>query len=511
MPPSDSVSYAGRVTEPTLAGLLAHLRRWQRWLLAAFIMLLVLLVVLRRPLGDRLWPEARAQALREQAAHALGRGRLSAIDGSGARELYEASLAIDPDRNDARVGLMRVAEAALARARSATQAGRYAEAHQALQLAHELSVPRAQFDAVATQLRQREGAHVGIERLLAQAAAARAAHHLDGDPAAALPLYQRVLALQPERVQALEGREDALSDLLQQARQALQRDDLATAARLIHAARGYDPGHADLPEGEARLSTAVDRARASAGAALRAGQLQRAATRYQNLLQVDPDDAIARHGLADTATAWASRAMRQAADYEFTSADAALAQAQALDPESTAVRNAAHAIAHAHQSRARMVVRMPRAERDRRVRALLQQAAEAQSRGDLLTPPGDSAFDRLRAARALSPADAAVRRASARLLPVARECFERELRRNSLGRARECLDAQVTLEGESATTTQARYRLAQRWLAVGEERLRAGAMQAAQQAVLSARAIDPAAPGLQDLEARLATASASTK
>ncbi|MFL6593233.1 MAG: hypothetical protein ACJ8GK_11090, partial [Luteimonas sp.] len=53
----------------------------------------------------------------------------------------------------------------------------------------------------------------------------------------------------------------------------------------------------------------------------------------------------------------------------------------------------------------------------------------------------------------------------------------------------------------------ARRRLAQRWLSVGEERLRAGALQPAQRALDSARAVDAATPGIDDFAARLATAT----
>jgi hypothetical protein len=207
------------------------------------------------------------------------------------------------------------------------------------------------------------------------------------------------------------------------------------------------------------------------------------------------------------AAAWAARAARQAADFQFADADAALAQARALEPGTAALRDASREIAHARQSKARLRATLPRGERDRQVRALLQQAQAAQARGDLLDPPGDSAFDKLRAARALSPDDPAVRRAGARLLPLARECFERELRGNNLGRARACLDARRALEGEGTAVAQARRRLAQRWLAVGEERLRAGNLSGAQQALASARAIDGGVAGLEDFAARLATAS----
>jgi len=464
--------------------------------------LLLALLIFRHPLADRLWPEARAQALREQAAQALAHGRLSADDGSGARELYEAALAIDPDRNEARIGLMRVAQAALVQARSAIATDRYADAHRSLQLAHTLSVPRAQADAVEAQLRQRETGHAGIERLLAQATAARAAHRLDGTDDTALPLYRRVLALQPNRIEALEGREDALADLLQQAQQALQRNDLPEAARLVVVARQYDPGHGDLPDVQARLAKALEQARRHANAELHRGRLEHATVEYRALLQIDATDAAARHGLDQVATDWALRAARLASDFRFADARAALEQARALAPQSAAVRDAARSIARAQQAKGRLGSSLPKAERTRRVHKLLMDAAAAEARGELLTPPGDSAFDKLRAARALAPDDAAVRRASARLLPAAHACFERELRSNNLGRARACLDARVALEGDGAVA-HARRRLAQRWLAIGAERLGAGETRTAEAALNTARSLDPATPGLEDFAERL--------
>ena len=84
------------------------------------IAVVALILLLRGPIADRLWPVANAEALRQQAEAALQQGRLSAEDGSGARELFEAAVAIDPDRAELRSGLSRVAQAALQQARSAT-------------------------------------------------------------------------------------------------------------------------------------------------------------------------------------------------------------------------------------------------------------------------------------------------------------------------------------------------------------------------------------------------------
>jgi tetratricopeptide (TPR) repeat protein len=470
--------------------------------------LLLALLLLRRPLADWLWPETRAQELRDQAAVALAHGHLSASDGSGARELYEAALAIDPDRNDAREGLMRVAQAALSQARTAIAADRYADAHRALQLANALSVPRAQADAVATQLRQREASRAGIANLLAQASAARRAHRLDGTPDAALPPFQRVLALQPDRLEALEGREDALADLLQQAQQHLQHGQLPEAAAMIAAARGYDPGHGDLPAAQAQLARAVEQARQQADRDLRRGRLEQASDGYQALLRIDPDDAAAQRALPKVAAAYAQRAQRLASNFDFEAAGIALEQARALAPHATSITAAVQHIARARQAQAGLASPLSSRERQRRVRRLLAEADAARARGDLLTPPGDSAFDKLRAARAIAPGDPAVRRASARLLPTAQTCFEDELRGNHLGRARACLDAWIALEGTGNALSRARRRLAQRWLAVGDERLGAGDVQGAAAALASARAVDPATPGINAFSQRLQTASA---
>jgi tetratricopeptide (TPR) repeat protein len=470
--------------------------------------LLLTLLLLRRPLADWLWPETRAQELRDQAAVALAHGHLSASDGTGARELYEAALAIDPDRNDAREGLMRVAQAALSQARTAIAADRYADAHRALQLANALSVPRAQADVVAAQLRQREAGRAGIANLLAQASLARRAHRLDGAPDAALPLFQRVLALQPDRLEALEGREDALADLLQQAQQQLQAGRLPEAASMIAAARGYDPGHGDLPAAQAQLARAIEQARQQADRDLRRGRLERASDGYQALQRIDPDDAAAQRALPKVAAAYAQRAQRLASNFDFKAAGIALEQARALAPHATSIAAAAQHIARARQAQARLASPLSSRERQRRVSRLLAEATAAQARGDLLTPPGDSAFDKLRAARAIAPGDAAVRRASERLLPTAQSCFEDELRGNNLGRARACLDAWIALDGNGNALSRARRRLAQRWLAVGDERLGAGDVQGANAALASARAVDPATPGIEAFSQRLQTASA---
>ena len=475
------------------------------WAIAATVAVLAVLLLMRQPLSDRLWPETRAQQLRADAAQALAQGRLTSADGRGARELYEAAVALDPDRSDARAGLAAVGEATIAQARRAIAERRYADAHRALDLARDLAVPRELEEAVARTLREREAADAGIDRLLADAAIARKAGRLGG----ALDIYQRVLALQPNRTEALEGREDVLADLLQQARQHLSRGELAEAATTMHAVQAADAGHVDLPDALAQLTQQTEQRRRRADSDLRRGRLAGALAGYRLVVAVDPRDADAVRGVVRVGNAYVARSERLAADFRFAQAEAALREAQAIGADAPAMAEARRHLARARQSQDRLGSPVPAPERQRRLRTLLQQAAAAEARGELLSPPGDSAFDKLRAARALAPQDARVRKASARLLPVAKACFEAELRANRLVRARECLDARRVLEGDGPALGDSRRRLAQRWIAVGNERLGAGEMAAAQTALASARALDPAAAGLDEFGERLRAAAAA--
>lgn len=476
--------------------------------LAGAVAIVALAAVFSEQLGDWFWPGTRLQALNAEGERALAAGRLTAPDGTGARERFEAALAMDPDRTEAHDGLARTARAALAQARRAVDAGRYAEAHQALQLARALDIPRAAADAVALDLRTREAAAAGLDGLLERAATAQREGRLHGDESSALALYGRVLSLSPDDADALRGREDVLDIVLAGARRDVERGALKEAVAAVAVARASDAGHAALPDLTAQLSAARDRLRRRADGDLARGRLAGATTGYRMLLDADASDEAARDGLQRVAGAHADAAERAAADFRFPAAEAALAAARALAPDLPVVAEAESRIARARRTQGTLADGTPaRAADRRRVQALLAEAAAAEARGDLLSPPGDSAYDKLRAARALAPNDAAVRRAAARLLPAATECFDRELRGNRLARARACLDARIALEGESGASVAARRRLAQRWLAVGDERLGAGDLRGAGDALGAARRTDPRVPGLEDFAVRLRAAS----
>jgi tetratricopeptide (TPR) repeat protein len=389
----------------------------------------------------------------------------------------------------------------------------FPQAHEALQLAEDLSVPRAQVIAMREQLRRNEAAGVGLDELLLQAAAARAVGKLEGRDGA-LPLYQRVLELDPDRTEALEGREDTLSDLLQQARTRQEAGDLAAAAAMVRRVQAADAGHVELPDALAALTRAAEDERRQASRQLRRGQLASALESYRAVLTVDAEDGAALQGVRNVATAHARRSERFAADYRFAEAESELRQARAIagpDTQLPAIAEAEQHLSRARLSQRQVSAAKPNAAQRRRLTQLLHDAAQAQARGDLVTPPGDSAYDKLRAARAIAPQDPRVKAASARLVPAAAECFSDALRNNRLVRAGACLDARRALEGETSTLRLARGELAQRWIALGDQRLSAGEVKGAQVALDAARALDPGAEGLAAFAARLRTATLATE
>lgn len=464
-----------------------HARRVWRWALVAALAVFVLLVLLRKPLADWFWDEPRIEQLLAEGDGALAAGRLSAADGSGARERYQAVLALDGDRPQAREGLARTGAAALQQAREKMQANDLDGSAQALALARELQVPQGEADAVARQLRARRSAGAGIGALLAQARNAFAAGRLDEGDSSALPLFQRILSLQPDNLPALEGREDALSDLLQQARALAGRGELAEAAALLQRARQFDAGHADLPASQEALAQAVERRLRQAQRALQRGQLESAAKGFLAVLAVAADDASAQRGREQTLQAVLARSQTQADDFRFEAARADAALAEELDASPAAQQQLAQRLQRARQAlEALQQPAVSNTQRERELRDHLRRIERAERAGQWISPPGHSAFDALREAQALAPLDSRVKAAAARLLPASRSCFDDNLRQNRVQAAGACLQAWQTLAPTAGGLPAARQRLAQRWLAIGSERLGNGDVAFAERALQQA-------------------------
>jgi hypothetical protein len=179
-----------------------------------------------------------------------------------------------------------------------------------------------------------------------------------------------------------------------------------------------DSPSADAPKAAATKSAQAagetEALRSRADEDLRRGRLPQAADGYRALLERAADDNAAKEGLAKVAAAHAARAQRLAADFDFDAAEQELAAARELDPDAAAIREAVDDLARARAARARLPSSID-AARQTRVRSLLDEAASALARGDVMDPPGESAYDKIAAARALAPDAAEVRIAAYRL------------------------------------------------------------------------------------------------
>ena len=481
-----------------------HARRVWRWALLAALAVFVLLVLLRKPLADWFWDEPQIEQLLAEGDRALAAGRLSDADGSGARERYQAVLALDGDRPQARQGLANTGAAALQQARDRLHAGDLDGSAQALALARELQVPQGEADAVARQLQAGRSAGAGIGALLAQARNAFAAGRLDDGDSSALPLFQRILALQPDNLPALEGREDALSDLLLQARTLAGRGELAEAAAILRRARQFDAGHADLPASEEALARAVDQRLRQAQRALQRQQLDAAAQGFLAVLAVAADDPNAQRGREQALQAVVVRSQTSADDFQFDAAQRDAALAAELGASQAIRQQLAQRLQRARQ--AQQALQQPAistAQRERQLRDHLRKIERAERAGQWISPPGHSAFDALREAQSLAPRDTRVKAAAARLLPASRRCFDDNLRQNRVQAAGACLQAWQTLSPTAAGLPSARLRLAQRWLAIGSERLGNGDLAFAAHAAEQARLLQPDLAELPAFEDRL--------
>lgn len=420
------------------------------WVLAlsALLVLALALTHWRENLGRLLVPDAPLTRQLTRAESALQRGELSRADGQGARELFQAALAVDPDNPRARQGLQAVRAAALTLAATALDRGERQPAMDALDLATALSAPASAVEPLRQRLQALDQPEDALEQDLALAQSLVQQARLDE----ALVVFERVLQQQPDNALALEGRRQVLAIWLKQADALLSEGNLDLAQTRVDQVRRYDPAHLDLPPVQARLGE--QQARLQAARALTA-----------------PAPAQPAVPAPPAPTPPAVPRTREPA------------------PESTS--QPAPEVAH---DPARLRQRLP---------GLLTRASTAIAAGHLLQPDDDNAWAALQAAVAIAPEDAAVNEALARFERAAKECFERQALANRLSDAEACLDARRLRESPQALA-DARRRLALRWLALGNERLGQNEPELAQHALASARRLDDRAPGLTELERRLA-------
>lgn len=464
-----------------------------------------------------LWTSSSRTEQLLRAEQALAAGRFQ-DDGSGpgARSLYNAILAVEPDHEAAREGLRRVGRGHLDSARAAATAGRVSDATVALEQARGLGVGAAELAEVESLLHSQASRDIAEGRLTAlvdAAALALAEGRIEEPDSGAIALYQQALALDPNNAVARAGVRDALAPLVARARAAVESGGFVEAERLLGAVTQIDPSHLELPELKGRLAEArkgrgeqIDALLRPARQRLARGEFTApvggsARDAFSAVLALDPEHIEARDALRRMGGDLLRRADVAMADFDFTAAESALDSAALLVPPPQGL---AAARKRMEESRGRYQ-RLPSGESvdPTKVAALIAAAEAAIVDGRLLQPPGDSAFDSLRAALRMEPGNARARELMDSLAGQAKQRFDSAMSVNQPNRALRYLEGLQVVAPADAALPSMRQRLAAAFVGLATERLGRGETAPARQALERAAELEPNSTELPALRARL--------
>ncbi|WP_108472771.1 tetratricopeptide repeat protein [Rhodanobacter thiooxydans] len=508
----------GRATAPR--------RHRQRRGRGALLLLLVALVAV-----GALWfnqnrlrgmlPRTDFNTVLTQAQQALQDGRLDGQDGTSARELFQTAAALEPDNDRARDGLRRVGQAMLAQADVALQSGQLAQAAQQATVARELLGGGSDIDRLDRAIAAARAAQVHTVDLVDQAQQALAAGKLDG-PEGAGALYQRVLRATPDNAVAAHGLDQVGYALAVQARAALDAKDSATADARIEQLAALQPNNGALPalralQAQTRKQDngALDAALKAGQEALRAGRIvgsgdDTALAHFQAALKLDPDNAQAHVGLGQVAQALTVQANAALDDGDTTQARKLLDQAAELAPKSADLAAARARLdkvsatpAAAGEAPMPVAPTAVSPQQSAAVARLVQRAQVATNNGDIMMPPGDSAYDLYRSALAIDGNSEAALHGLQALPGQVEQQFNQALAAGNLGKAGDMLANLAELAPGDAAQGALGNRLAGAWLDQAEQQLGRGDRIGASQSLERARKLAPANPRVLDLGARL--------
>lgn len=481
------------------------------------LVLLVILAVFAWSNQDRLralLPRTEFNDTLSRAQRALEAGKLTGNAGESARELFLAARAQDPDNDVARRGLDAVGHQLLDRAQAALKAGDLAGARQALNDARELLGGGTEVERLDSSLKQGESRGDEVGEWLASARSALEAGRITGSGGAA-ELYQRVLAGDKDNALALAGLQKAADALAAQARSALTAKDLTTAAARSDDIARILPAYAGLPDLLGQIAQAREAERVAleetltrAEAQLRAGRVSggedSALELFRSVQKLDPANARAKAGLRKVAQAFLVQANAAIEDSNAGAADKWLAQAAELAPDLADLRAAR---ANLRELRERLAIgaerSAPTPAQIEQVRRLVTEAGAAAAAGNLIVPPGDSAYDKYRAALAIDGNDREALAGIARLPARAKELFAQALTDGAPQRAHALLDSVRQVAPDDPAIAPMTEKLANAFLDQADARIGEGRRDDAVRALGIARGLEPANPRLAPLEARV--------
>lgn len=516
-----------------------------------------------QPMLTNLFPQTRLNTLLTRADSALAAGNLTGGPQS-ARDLYEAVRALDPDNDRALAGLRNVGNAELRDARTALARHDLDHARISLEEARSLlgggdAVTKVDHALAAAVL---HSANVNV--LLSEAAGALANGRVDGSDGAAA-LYRKVLAGDPGNPVASQGMNQVGNVLTISVQTQLSNDDIAGAQAKLATLTRLLPDYSQLPSLRAAVAAAERRAQqqrdqdlAGGEAALRAGHLtgagdNNALALFKAALAIDPANARAKAGIGQVAAGLTAKADAAVTAGNTAAAKALLEQASALAPKSADIvtvrsrlaatlivkanaavdagdtplartlldeagalapqsanvaaarsRLAGNAGKHAGRDHAPAAALSP--AQTAKVARLVARARAAAAKGDIMLPPGSSAYDLYRAALGIDGNNAAAQTGLRGLPGITRQAFRSALHGGDLERAHDMLATLDQLDPGDPVALTMRRDLGSAWLDRADADVTKGRLAAARTALEQARTLVPSDPRLTAVDARIGQA-----
>ena len=459
-------------------------------------------------------PNTELNDILARAQKALDAGNLDGNQGNSARELFQSARTLDSDNDIARRGMRDVGDKLLSRARDALKRQDPGLARQAVAAARDLLGGGLAVEEVEKSIAALDAHGTESEALLAQAQAAFDGGQLLGEDGA-VALYQRALAGDEGSALARAGIKRSVDALAVQARGAFASNDLVTAAARIEDIARILPDYPELPDLRARIGTLRDAAAnslekdlAQAEAQLRAGRFSgnadSAQTLFESVLQRDAANMRAKAGLRHVAQALVVQARAAIESSNTAGADRLLKQAQKLAADLPDLRAASIDLRELRERLAIAAQRPARTPADLdRMRNLIIEADAAATAGRLINPPGNSAYDKYRAALAIDGDNKQAQAGLDKLPALARAQFDTELSSGGLNRALGMLEVVRQTAPADPSLLSMSERLANAYLDLAEKRI--GEKQAgdAERALQSARKLSPANSRLAAIEEKL--------
>ena len=241
-----------------------------------------------------------------------------------------------------------------------------------------------------------------VRALLERADKALHAGRLVGADDSATALFMQALQEQPDSRRATQGLRNVRARLVATADQDIESGDERAAGEMLDALRTLPNAAAEIKQLEANLQTMlkVRPMLAKAAALLQEGKADQPAKGsaldlYRQVHTLDPTNAVAEQGLFEVQRVVLDRALAAVAQNNFTDADHALAQAQAIRPGSQQMLDTRKRVDDM---------------REQRAVGLLAQARSALDAGNVTL-----AHDLANQARAISPEVAGLEEFDARL------------------------------------------------------------------------------------------------